>query len=164
MKVSDDSSYHSNEEKFVNIFNRLEQSSHEWYMFIDDDTWVNTKLLSERINLLNRSVVHGQKINCWPGDYSLYYLSGGAGILIHRDLYSAYRGRLNNYRSGYSDVSLGLFMRDQKIPCVNEDGFFSQPPSFYLKGGSEQEIVENSISFHYIKTEEEHRRLTELTI
>lgn len=160
IKVSDDKTYHSNEEKFINIFNRLSESDHDWIMFIDDDTFVNVAKLKKEISSFDRGVIHGQRINTWHMDRSLYYLSGGAGILIHRDLYKKYKGKLNNYRTGYSDVSFGLFMRELRIPFVGSDLFYSQPPSFYLKDGqSEKELVNNSISFHYIKTLEQHQIL-----
>lgn len=160
IKVSDDKTYHSNEEKFINIFNRLPESDHDWIMFIDDDTFVNVKKLRKELSSIDRGVIHGQRINTWQIDKSLYYLSGGAGILIHRDLYKKYKGKLNNYRTGYSDVSLGLFMRELRIPFVGSDLFYSQPPSFYAQ--DEQcikHLVNNSISFHYIKTLEDHQRL-----
>lgn len=161
IKVSDNSSYHSNEEKFVNIFNSLDYTNHDWIMFVDDDTFINIKVLYEKLEDLNRSTLHGQKINCWPNDPSLYYLSGGAGILIHKDMYSIYKGKLVNYNTGYSDVSLGIFLRQKNIPISGSDLFHSQPPEYYAT--SWEDLVKRSISFHYIKSIEHHQQLMKIS-
>ena len=51
IKVSDDTSYSSNEAKHVNVIKYLFDNDYqyEWFFFCDDDTFVNTKKLEENL-------------------------------------------------------------------------------------------------------------------
>lgn len=161
IKVTDDNSYRSNEIKFVNIVKQLPQEylNYEWYYFVDNDTFVNTKVLYDTLDNLNVHNTHGQIINSWPKDKSMSYLSGGAGKLIHHTLIPHMRENLKSYDTGFADVTFGCYMKEFSIKCSDNGLFFSQPPKFY--NFSELDI-KKSISFHYIKSYDEMNYLFNL--
>ena len=52
IKATERTDYNSNEEKFCNMFNRIKKCNgdyDEWCFFCDNDTFVNTELLFEKI-------------------------------------------------------------------------------------------------------------------
>lgn len=154
IKVSNRTDYHSNEEKHINILKFLENNhkNYDWFFFCDDDTFVNTKKLIDNLENFDSRCVNGSVINCWPKDFTLNYCSGGAGYLIHRSLLDIISKNIRVLNSGYSDVTLGLFLRDNNIKSINYDWFNTQAPNFY---GYDFSVAHNYITFHYIKTEDD---------
>jgi len=152
IKVSNRTDYHSNEEKHINIIKYVSNNikDYEWFFFCDDDTFVNTKKLEFLLNTFDEECVHGSVLNgTWPGDITLNYCSGGAGYLIHSKLINKIAQNIEIRNTGYSDVTLGLFLRDNNIKSINYELFNSQPPDFHNVPIIN---VKNYISFHYIKT------------
>ena len=158
IKVTDNDSYHSNEPKFVSVVNNLPEKylNYEWYFFVDNDTFVNTKKLESMLDTFDTNVLHGQKIYSWSKDKTMPYLSGGAGMLVHHTKYQHMRENFRNYNTGYSDVSLGYYMREYGIECVDDGIFWSQPPEFWKINMSE---INHHVSFHYIK---EYNQMVEM--
>lgn len=156
LKVTDRDDYLSNEIKTINIINQLPEKylEFDWYLFCDDDTFVNTKLLKENINNFDKNEVVGSMMNYWPNDRSIYYLSGGAGFLMHKNIYLKIRNNISIYNTGYNDVSLGIFYRNNNIKIADSKLFNSQPPDTYSISD-----VHNFITFHYIKTFEDMNNL-----
>lgn len=120
---------------------------YDWYLFCDNDTFVNHSYLSSCLSSFDPQKIYGQQIFCWQKDISLGYLSGGAGILMsHKSLLHA----IDNFKSanvGYSDVSFGLYLRDNRIEIINDKRFHSQPPKYYfIKDGDTHKYF----TFHYI--------------
>lgn len=155
VKVSNRTDYHSNEDKHINVLHYVSNNveGYEWFFFCDDDTFVNTKKLEEFIESSDKNSVHGSVLEgTWPGDRSLNYCSGGAGYLIHSELLKNIINHVKFLNSGYSDVSLGICLRELGISSKDSIMFRSQPPSFFGFGLSE---IKNYISFHYIKTKNE---------
>jgi hypothetical protein len=160
IKVSENKSYRSNEEKHVNVFKYLSQNpkyDYEWFFFCDDDTFVNVNKLEELLPTFDVNYAHGQLLRTDNIDGRkinnglLQYLSGGAGYLIHCDLLNKISNEIKDLNTGYADVTLGLCLRDLNIPVLNSDLFKSQPPNFY---NYSDELIKNYISFHYIKTKD----------
>lgn len=148
-KVSSRKDYHSNEEKFVNAFKLIDKIDHEWYFFIDDDTFVNTTLLMETLSKLKHDTIHGSVINCWPIDKTLSYMSGGAGILIHSSHIAHIQQHLKVLGTGYSDVTFGLYMRDFGKWLQNDNRFHGQLPQHYNISPAD---AHKHLTFHYVKT------------
>jgi len=161
LKVTSDNTYHSNEPKFVNVVTLLPEKymDYEWYFFVDNDTWVNSNKLEPLLDSFDTNVLHGSKIYCWPHDKTLGYLSGGAGILIHNSKFKHLRDNFKNYKTGYSDVSLGYYMRDYNVECVDNELFKSQSPSHYEIS---EKNIPNYITFHYIKDRNTQLKYTNL--
>lgn len=147
IKVTDRSDYRSAEIKQVNIINNLPEHfmEYDWYLFCDNDTFVNTKLLFEKIETFDVNKVHGEVIQSWPSDFSLSYLSGGAGFLMSKKILEKIKGDITIYNSGFSDVTIGLYFRDKGIEIENNTLFRSQLPEFF--GITE---VEKHVTFHYV--------------
>lgn len=119
IKVSDDKSYNSNEEKHVNVFKYLSQNpeyNYEWFFFCDDDTFVNVNKLENLLYSFNINSVHGQLImtNIVDGYDNLEYLSGGAGYLIHHNLLNKISNKIKIINTGYADVTLGVCLKKFK--------------------------------------------------
>jgi hypothetical protein len=152
IKVSDRKDYHSNEDKHINVLHYVSNNvkDYEWFFFCDDDTFVNTKKLENFVDLLDKDSVHGSVLNgTWSVDKSLNYCSGGAGYLIHTELLHKITRHLKILNTGYSDVTLGLLLRELGIKSIDYNFFNSQPPSFY---NIPVDDTSNYITFHYIKT------------
>ena len=162
IKSSNDSSYKSNEEKFCNILNLIPQEyqNYDWFLFCDNDTFVNTKLLNEKLPDFDENIVYGQELNTFHRDRSLFYVSGGAGKLISNKILQLIKGNVPNRKTSYADVTLGYALRELNIPIQDYPLFKSQPPEFY---GINDNDVQNFITFHYIKTTDLMYKLYKLT-
>jgi hypothetical protein len=150
VKVSDNSSYSSNEPKHINVIKYLVENDYqyEWFFFCDDDTFVNTKNLENNLDLFDKDKINGSVLkDTWPQDRSLVYCSGGAGYLIHKTLLPIISKTIK-LGSGYSDVSLGICAKELNIGFINHDGFKSQTPNFYKV---EKTLIKDIYTFHYIK-------------
>jgi len=150
VKVSDNSSYSSNEPKHINVIKYLVENNYqyEWFFFCDDDTFVNTKNLENNLDLFDKDKINGSVLkDTWLQDRSLVYCSGGAGYLIHKTLLPIISKTIK-LGSGYSDVSLGICAKELNIELINHDGFKSQPPDFYKV---EKTLIKDIYTFHYIK-------------
>lgn len=149
-KVSDRTDYASGQEKQINVFNLINNKflNYDWYCFCDNDTFVNTNLINQIVSNLDIDSIHGEKINHWPDDRSLYYLSGGAGFLVSRKLIEFLYEKLKYQNTQYGDVSFGLNLRDLNINICNNSLFHGMPPDFYQIPDDQ---IRNHCTFHYIK-------------
>lgn len=161
IKVSGRNDYGSNEEKFINVVKTLPEKylNYEWYYFVDNDTFVNTKKLESILETLDKNKFHGQKIDSWSKDKNLSYLSGGAGKLVSHKNYIDMRAKIEIKNTGFADVCMGLYMRENNKEIENSELFKSQHPNFYNLDFSE---IKNYISFHYIKSSEDMIKLYRL--
>jgi len=132
-----------------------------WHFFIGDDVFLFPKNLEKLTDMLlqNENKIYGQVSNTWPNDRSLFYVLGGGGILFNNiSLFNFIKNnnlsqdKLNSFY--FSDVAIGIICREAKIELVDVPGIYSQPPEFYNIDNPEQ-----FISFHYIKTKEEHEHI-----
>jgi hypothetical protein len=142
--------YSDNEIKTIGAIDLIEQRYHnqyDWYLFIDDDTFVNIPLLNEKIFMFDEDFVHGRDITGCMGD--LEYVSGGAGILISNKIV----GKLFKmvcYNTHYSDVNVGMNLRDRNIKIRNSILF--NPSNPYRENGIQnlKEDVKSNITYHYL--------------
>lgn len=149
-------SYPDNETKHVNVFNKIQKDfydSYDWFLFIDDDTFVNVHLLAREISSFDKEYVHGMNIKGQWND--LNYLSGGAGCLISNTVVK-HLFNMKHYHTHYGDVSLGLNIRDRNLKIKNDSRFYwSNPwkderldPIKYA-----QDEIQNMLTYHYISPE-----------
>jgi len=161
-KMSDNSDYGSGEEKQVNAIRYMPEKfkNFKWYMFCDNDTFVNKNNL---LNLLNTNIdinkLHGLRANSWPNDLNMYYCGGGAGWLMSNYLLNNVFHDIITYNTGYGDVAVGLFAREKNIQIQHHYGFNSYMPSQY---GFDDDTIRKQITFHYVKTLEEMKYLNEI--
>jgi hypothetical protein len=151
IKTSNDSSYRSNEEKFCNIVNMIPEKyqDYDWFLFCDNDTFVNTKLLQKEVSNFDVDFVYGQVLNTYHPDPELFYVSGGAGKLVSYKVLQLIKNNVTNKRTKYADVSFGYTLKELGIQIKDNQLFKSQPPHFYEISDND---VPNFITFHYIKT------------
>lgn len=157
IQVSEDTSFHSGEEKHVNFINHLlaTELKYNWYFFCDDDTFVNTKLLLSILPKFASDKAYGQIIYCWSEDWDLGYFSGGAGWLINKELLITMKPVIN-HKTFHSDVCLGIHMKNLGIPMVHDERFRGQLPEFYSI--PESDIIK-FITFHNAKMHCDMQRL-----
>ncbi len=170
LKVTNSSTYSSNELKHVNILNFIISqksflSNYKWVYLFDDDTFVNVNLLQKLVgrSFFSTTKIHGQLLtpkNNTDNPFFLKYpqsnyLSGGAGYLCPVNLLQTKRF-FKNYKTTYADNSFGLnFNLNQFEDC---NLFHSQKPNFY---NIDDKNISEYISFHYIKSEEVYKTYIE---
>lgn len=153
VKVSDDSTYSSNEPKHINVIKYLIENDYQydWFFFCDDDTFVNTKRLENNLENFDVEKINGYVLKgTWKKDLTLNYCSGGAGYLIHKTLLTKISETIKTTDSGYSDVSLGLCAKDLNIEYNHNEDFRSQNPDYYKV---DKTLIKDIFTFHYISSE-----------
>lgn len=158
LKVCDENSAEIKQCKILNFLENYEKK-YDWYFFCDDDTFVNVNLLNNKIIDFTKNSVIGKNIRgCWPTNIDLEYPSGGAGFLIHKSIISKFYN-IKSYNTSWSDVSVGLKMKDENIEMNNSNLFmwFSYDREFV-----KLENVDKYITFHYINTFEKMNTLYEM--
>jgi hypothetical protein len=153
VKVSDDSTYSSNEPKHINVIKYLIENDYQydWFFFCDDDTFVNTKRLENNLENFDVEKINGYVLKgTWKKDLTLNYCSGGAGYLIHKTLLTKISETIKTTDSGYSDVSLGLCAKDLNIEYNHIEDFRSQNPDYYKV---DKTLIKDIFTFHYISSE-----------
>ena len=161
IKISNRSDYYSNEEKHVNSIHcvNYNKKGYEWYFFCDDDTFVNTKKLESFLETIDINSVHGSVLKgTWPYDPNLRYCSGGAGYLIHHTLLPKISDNIKLLNTGFSDVTLGIFLRQLGIDVVNHVEFKTEMPKYY---GIKTEDLNKYITFHRVVNESDMNYLME---
>lgn len=176
VKVSDLKEYCDTEEKNINIINMIRDgyenilNDYEWICFCDDDTFINSRVVYEEINYLNKLCLHGNltdrlsnpsnPIYIKPGiPLDLKYLCGGAGFFISTNLLKL-SGNFKNYNTGFGDVGVGMNCYYKKIPVINNELFCSNTPAIHKHSDN---IIKTKLSYHYIKTDDEMKYLYSLT-
>lgn len=115
----------SSEEKTVFMFNYIKNNpslfnEYDWFMFIDDDAILNTKMLNFILPALDKDVIYGINMKgAYPKDLSLVYPSGGGGYLVSNKLIKN-NPHMINHLYFHEDVSVGRYMRDNNILLGNK--------------------------------------------
>ena len=147
--------------KQVSVFNKIKELFHnqyEWFFFGDDDTFVNTRPLINRLDEYEQGYVHGVPMTGnWklPDETWLSYPSGGAGFLISNKI-------IHNFFDfdfpdvPHSDVAVGYLMKDSEIMLRPTYFFCYHTPEHH---GICDEEIPNYLTFHYIREPEEMLRL-----
>jgi len=160
-KITEDSSYESNVEKNFKSFSFFYEnfSDFDWFLNLDDDSFLNYKNLTKLIETLpiDEIFLLG-KINMGTlvSDRTLNYCSGGAGYLFNKKTLEILRKIDNNYnKSIFADANVGFFCRDNGIKLVDNHLFHPTKPSYY---NYDDEKIKKAITFHY-KFEEDFNTL-----
>ena len=133
---------------------------YDWYIFIDDDTFVFEKRL---LNLLknyntNENYYIGKKLEHIKNDFCIY-MSGGSGYAISKGLYSLlYKyvknaGINNSYKHWCDDLCIGLWIQEiaktNKINQLNNN-------LFHLAEHENESQLTDAITFHKVMTKEQY--------
>jgi hypothetical protein len=178
IKVSDRDDYASAEEKQINLLNYIKNllngddkyllEVYDWIFFVDDDTFVNVKNLKSYIQTIDQNKVYGSIFNSEKDSKNPVYLngsipleskfpSGGAGFLVSSKIIKQI-GEFKNYNTMFSDVGAGLNFYYNGVDQVDNSLFNSQNPEFY---GHTKMQIDKMITYHYIKTFAEMKKLYE---
>jgi hypothetical protein len=153
--------------KYIEYIKQMTNFESDWYMFTDDDTFVNISNIDELLskNDHNNPICIGRLGRINPGELSfpLYtisgnntslpinYCSGGAGFILSKKsmmLISDYIKNENDIpRCYYSDVTFGFWMRNAGVEIVAIDRFEATNPD--ALGHSDGEI-KKSYTYHYV--------------
>lgn len=140
--------YYDNEIKTLTSFKLVKEifyNKYDWYLWVDDDTFVNVSLLNEKIDEFPEECLIGRDITgCW-GD--LKYLSGGAGFMCS-DKFVHNLFDLKNFKTGYNDVSIGKNFKEKQLKMKSYKYFDPQNPFQNKNLHQAREQFKNRITYH----------------
>jgi hypothetical protein len=159
--------------KYVEFFKKYEFND-EFYLFCDDDTFVNMKNINSLnisndipvcvgiIGTLNKDATDKDGNNTGFPLYTIIgkdielpvnYPSGGAGFILNKKAIINIKNYLSSIgsedipRSHNGDVTIGFWLRNSGINLVNQHGFWWTNPK-ELK--HEIEDINKSYTYHYV--------------
>jgi len=147
--------YHSCPLKYMLFIRNMNITDYDWYVFIDDDTYMNTPNLNLFLDNYDSSqlfYIGSKRFDQW----NVKYMSGGAGFCLSKPLYAKLADYVRS-KSEYSelyfnyngDVTLGSWVSN--IPDV----IHVDDDKFSASKHNNDEQLNGFISFHYLKTKEE---------
>lgn len=170
VKITEDNSYESAVEKNVKSFRYIYEnySDFEWFMTVDDDSFVNYANLIDYVSKLpTDEIIKIGHLNMNTAGYDINYHSGGAGTLFNMqalkilknitdtDKYYYYRNSDETYTANqtpFADANVGIFCNNNGIEQIDSPLFNPEKPQ-YFKYSEEQ--IKKQITFHYIYGEEQ---------
>lgn len=137
--------------KYIKFFKNM-YVDYDWYVFIDDDTFINTFRLLPLLATYNANELYyiGQ-----PGtEHGITFMSGGAGFCISRPLYKKLIDHVRNKSDSelryivYGDATLGSWITH--VPDVKYETNYK----FYSETHKNEKQLQENVSFHYLKKRE----------
>jgi len=160
--LTEDTRYASNEVKVVKALNMAREFPfYNWVLLCDDDTVPNYTAIRAALPHLSEDHVHGRMMfHQWRPDPTLDYPSGGAGTLFPMKLLKALPP-LENLKTGYADVSCGLWMRAFNVNVQYQPfkPFHPKMLGLDMHNPEHHGIIQDQWSFHYIKQPNEIAKL-----
>jgi hypothetical protein len=145
--------------KYIHFFNNMNNNLHyDWYIFIDDDTFVFIERLQSLLKKYNKDHLYyiGNELDHIKKDFCLY-MSGGGGYAISNGLYKLLydyvktNGINNSYKHWCDDLCIGLWINELKqthiINQIDNKNFLIDPHK------NDYEL-NNAITIHRTMTEE----------
>jgi hypothetical protein len=135
---------------------------YDWYVFIDDDTFVNTKNLRDYLKMFD--VKQKYYIGSERHEHNLHFMSGGAGICITHSIYKEIIEYVTDrkfdelYFNYNGDVTLGSWINKFK------DILFIDDKRFSATKHTTEEQLDDFFTFHYLKSKEEFEFYHKATI
>jgi hypothetical protein len=151
--------------KYIYFIYNMNVSNYDWYVFIDDDTFIFENRL-EKLLLkydFNKSYYIGKECDHIKEEFCVY-MSGGAGYVISNKLYKliydyikrigineAYYPLINLKEQFCDDLCVGIWINE-----IKKENKVNQIHSnlFHTKLHKSQESLNESISFHKVTTQE----------
>jgi len=150
--------------KYIHFIYNMDIPNYDWYIFIDDDTFVYHNRLENLLSQYNSNENYyiGKELDHIKNDFCLY-MSGGAGYAISKSLYSlikeyvkkigineAYYPLINLKEQFCDDLCIGIWIQDiaKEIPVkqINND-------LFHIDLNAN---VNNAITVHKVITKEQY--------
>jgi len=146
--------------KYIHFIFNMNIQQYDWYIFIDDDTFVFENRLK---NLLlnydsNKNYYIGHELDHIKRDFCLY-MSGGAGYAISNSLYKVIynyvknTGINNSYEHWCDDLCIGLWIDKLKkeFPIIQIDNKL-----FHLGLHDHDSDLQTAITIHKVMTKEQY--------
>jgi hypothetical protein len=123
--------------------NRID--SYDWIFFVDDDTFVNAKVLKHILVTLNKDLAYGYVFGGFNRKES--FLNGGAGMLISMDMIKNIKNIDVSKTISHGDVAFSAILKNNNIKYLHYPLFnFNAPhPPFDTK-----EVMMGQITYHHI--------------
>jgi hypothetical protein len=153
IKITDDSTYESNVIKNFETLKFLftQKSDYDWYIVLDDDTFLNYKNLVSYLSTQSTediSIIGRINWGTLPSNPSLNYMSGGAGYCFNYNTLKILKNINNEYNiSRFADANIGFYCDKNNIR-LNECLLFNPREPEYFSYNIEQ--IKKQITFHYI--------------
>lgn len=148
-------------DKYIKFFQNM-ILDYDWYMFIDDDTFVFPKRIEQYLPTLDKAdpIYFGFR---WSHVEGLRYMSGGAGFFLTKSSYNMLREFLlikentllrSKEKPTNGDVTVGVWIREINRKNNYKIKLFADP--HYLRIGHHENIkdVFKCLTFHYVNNEE----------
>jgi hypothetical protein len=138
-----------------------DEYDYDWYVFIDDDTFVFTDRLAEFLSTLDSSVNYyiGKELDHIKKEFCLY-MSGGAGYIMSKSLFILLKSHIKHNGIELSnkhwceDLTVGLLIQElvhihqNNIILLNDD-------RFHVGVHQNAEEIPSAITFHNVREEEQ---------
>ena len=146
--------------KILYFIYNIEIFHYDWYIFIDDDTFVFTKRLEKLLHNYDSNLNYyiGKQLDHIKNDFCLY-MSGGAGYVLSKSLFILLKNyiKLNGIEKSFKhwceDLTVGLLINElsnhNKIIQINNNDFHTDRHTNKLE-------LNTSITFHRVTTEEQY--------
>ena len=146
--------------KYIHFIYNMNILYYDWYIFIDDDTFVFEKRLKKLLLNYdsNKNYYIGHELDHIKRDFCLY-MSGGAGYTISKSLYNLLynyvrnTGINNSYEHWCDDLCIGLWIKEisktNKINQLNNN-------LFHLAEHENESQLTDAITFHKVIKKEQY--------
>lgn len=146
--------YESCPTKYVRFFQNM-KLDYDWYYFMDDDTFIFPNRLHKFLTNFNKNDDLYIGNRCKHLSFPLY-MSGGAGFVMTKSLYI----KLTDYirlktdnellKDRHGDLLLGIWLTDINKQMIDSELF---NPNIHNNDNQ----LQNCISFHYLKNEQQYK-------
>jgi hypothetical protein len=137
--------------KFLQKYNDL--NKYKWLFFVDDDTYINTYSLENKLNIFNDKVVYG-RIDPIPeidGSYKEdFVMHGGAGILMSPQIIKNIKDFNWNNKIQAGDYVMTEYLRNNKEILIDYPLFFSKEIDLI---NDNYAPVYEKITYHHVSPE-----------
>jgi hypothetical protein len=154
--------------KYIHFINNMDIPNYDWYIFIDDDTFVFKNRLKNLLNQYNQNECYyiGKELDHIKEQFCLY-MSGGAGYAISNALYlhiynyihkiginEAYYFLINLKEQFCDDLCIGLWI--QEIAKTNNVHQINNN-FFHMGIHNNEDELKNAITFHKVINLEQYK-------
>lgn len=157
--------YHSLPYKFSDFFKYSQLETYDWFVFIDDDTYLYVDRLLRRLRSLDSFslYIEGHILtHVAHTEWGIYH-SGGAGTVLSRPVYQAiqhyFQSITHEYRAPHwcADICLGLWTKH-----IHGIQIIHSPEYHTDKYSPENDNPNTALTFHHLKTEEDYHQCYQL--
>lgn len=137
---SDKDTYDSNEEKTVNLINKVRETDYlneyDFLFFIDDDAYLNVNYLNYLLPYFDKTKFYGLAMGGYPNNPSLVFPSGGSGYILSPSHFKNFKpiSRPPYTTGGSEDVVVGNWLEENKQPIYQTVTIDDKQHFFKLNG------------------------------